>query len=449
MAWLGVAGGGIIDDENPVGHLAGGGSDEGGGAAVGLTADAMGFACAGIVPPQFERVALDVGGADGERAPCGGIDHEPRAVGIGRGGKAIEALSGPCGLHGAADEHLFGGGDAAVVGTREDEVAAVAYLAGAGLLECFAPTHEGVVDAVALGRVEHLPDGVMAVGVAAGSAEEIPVEGATDVGCHGVALMGGIEGHGVVFVDGLAVEDGFHGGAVVVVAVAGLAVEVVDVMVAVLPHVEVEPFLAVVEVGRRPGAAGVVGDEVGAAVAFAESAGEGAHDGAVGIVLGIAVAAQHPDDVGRAVALAEEAAVAVGIEFVEDGIAVVPPAPPRRQQGDGEAQLIGSADDVIDMIPVVVGLAFNDEGTRGAAVDEGQMAVGVGRADAVQFGQRYALDDVEAFGSAVAQVLVGLFTVEAVEQFPRRIAHIEEGSAVGVLQVSPTLRNANGLGGEG
>ena len=77
------------------------------------------------------------------------------------------------------------------------------------------------------------------------------------------------------------------------------------------------------------------------------------------------------------------------------------------------------------------------------------MAVGVGRADAVQFGQRYALDDVEAFGSAVAQVLVGLLAVEAVEQFPRRIAHVEEGSAVGVLQETPVVGDTNGLGGEG
>jgi hypothetical protein len=124
---------------------------------------------------------------------------------------------------------------------------------------------------------------------------------------------------------------------------------------------------------ERAPAAGVVGDEVGAAVAFAEAAGELAED--VLEAGGSAVAAVHPDDVGRAlVARAEPAAVRARVLHGDDG-GLLHVEAPGREHRQHEALLVGEVDEVVDVLEV------GRIGTRGVVVEPGllprALAIGV------------------------------------------------------------------------
>lgn len=153
------------------------------------------------------------------------------------------------------------------------------------------------------------------------------------------------------------------------------------------------------------------------------------------VVVGVAVAAEDPYHVGILVTLGDETTVGFGVALVEDNLALVPVAAPCGQQADVHAQLVGAADDVVHMVPVVVLRPLLHGGSRRVAVREGQVAVGVGCIHPVELGQSYGLYDVEALGGAVSEVEVGLLAVEAVEELPRRVPLIEEGTAVGILQI--------------
>ncbi len=305
------------------------------------------------------------------------------------------------------------------------------HLGCAGLLKGFVPGHEGCVYGGAIG-CPHLPDGVVAVGVAEGAGEEVPVEGASDIGGDGVALFAGVEGDGVIFVDGFTIEDGFGWGSVVVVEGFGVAVEFRDV--AVLAHVEVEPGLVVEGVGRAVATGGMESDQVLALVAEAEAFGHGGDDGLVVGVLDGAIAAGDPDDIGVTVALPDPLAVGFGVfgvkDFGADAPFFVPFIAPGGEEADPESEGIGLLHDEVDVVPVVIIGAFDGEGLSGVILEEGKVAVGVGGMEAIEFGEGDCLDDGEAFVGAVLEVERGFFTVEAVEEFPGGIAEVEEGLAI-------------------
>ena len=172
-----------------------------------------------------------------------------------------------------------------------------------------------------------------------------------------------------------------------------------------LDHVEVEPVLAVEELGRGAPAARVVGDEVGAAVALAQAACELAED--VLEAGGGAVAAVHPHDVGRGlVPGAEPAAVGSGVAGVEDRDLLHVVAPGREHRED-EALAVGVVDEVVDVLEI------GRIGLRRIVVDPRLLALRVGdrglllHAAAVAPGED-ALDDGEALGGPVRQVGLGL-----------------------------------------
>ena len=88
----------------------------------------------------------------------------------------------------------------------------------------------------------------------------------------------------------------------------------------------------------------------------------------------------------------------------------------------------------------------------GVAVDQWAVAVGVRGAEPVQLGQRDGLNHGVTLCGAVGYVKVGFVAVETVEQFPRRVAQPEERPAVGVLQITSVIRDAerpSAFGGSG
>ena len=135
----------------------------------------------------------------------------------------------------------------------------------------------------------------MAVGVAAGAGEEVPVERPAHVGGDRVAELLGVERDRVVLVDRLAVEHRLDRRAVVVGARLVVAAGELG-HVAVLPHVEVEPVVVVEPRRGAVAARRVEGHQVRAAVALAQAAGHGADDRLVRVVLDRPVAAEDPDD---------------------------------------------------------------------------------------------------------------------------------------------------------
>ncbi|MFM1945612.1 MAG: hypothetical protein RI897_4594 [Verrucomicrobiota bacterium] len=212
----------------------------------------------GVEPPGLECGAVEGGEVDREAASGGGIDHGVGAVGIAGGDEAVAACAGPGGGGFLVGEDGVIG-DAGEEGAGFDELTAELHLGGAGLLDGFVPGHEGGIDGGAIG-CGHLPDRVVAVGMAEGAGEEVPVEGAADICGDGVALFAGVEGDGVIFVDGFAIEDGFYGSAIIIFESFGVAIEFGDVTI--LAHIEVEPGLVMEGIGGAVAAGGVEGDEV-------------------------------------------------------------------------------------------------------------------------------------------------------------------------------------------
>jgi hypothetical protein len=106
------------------------------------------------------------------------------------------------------------------------------------------------------------------VGVAACAAEKIPIQRPAHIGCRRVPQIVGIERHGVILVDRLAVNYRFGGRAVVVLASLGVTFgELRDVTV--LPHVEVEPVVVVKPFGGPMAAGRMKRHQMGAAVTLA------------------------------------------------------------------------------------------------------------------------------------------------------------------------------------
>ena len=210
-----------------------------------------------------------------------------------------------------------------------------------------------------------------------------------------------------------------------------------------LAAVEVEPFVVVEPPRRGLPSGGMEGYQV-ARVDAAYAARHGPYYCLLAPVVGIAVAAEDPYHVGILVAFGYETPVRFGVAFVEYYLSLVPIPSPCGQQTDVHAEFVGAAYDVVDMVPIVVLRALLHCGACGVAVGERQVAVGVADIHAVELGQGHGLYDVEPFGGAVAQVVVGLLAVETVEELPCRVALIEEGPAVGILQVVSVLGDGDG-----
>lgn len=397
---------------------------------VGESAGGGGGTVSGVEPPGLEGGAVEGGKVDREAASGGGIDHGVGAVGIAGSDEAVAACAGPGGGGFLVGEDGVIG-DAGEEGSGFHEFAAELHLGGAGLMDGVVPGHERGIDGWAIWG-GHLPYRVMAVGMAEGTGEEVPIEWAADIGGDGVALFAGVEGDRVIFVDGLAIEDGFNGGAVIVFESFGVAVEFRDV--SILAHIEVEPGLVMEGVGGAVAAGGVKGDEVLALVAEAEAFGHGGHDGVVGGVFDGAIAAGDPDDIVGAVALTDPLAVGFGVFGGEDFGAgaplLIPFITPGGEEADPEAEGVGLIDDEVDVVPVVVIGAVDREWLSGVIVEEGEVAVGVGGMEAVEFGEGDGLDDRETFTGAVFEVERGFFAIESMEEFPGGIAEVEEGLVV-------------------
>ena len=234
----------------------------------------------------------------------------------------------------------------------------------------------------------------------------------------------------MVLVDRFAVEHRFDRGAGVVDARLVVAAGVLG-DVAVLPHIEVEP-LGVVEPGRRAVAAGrMQRHQVRSAVPGAQAPRHGLDDRALAVGLDRTVAADDPDDVGHIlVAPAEPRAVAFGVrrrEHLRARPALdVPLVAPGRQEPDVNAAAASFRDDEVDVIPVVVLGSVFHLGRRRVVTGQRPMSVRVRLVQSIQFCQRHGLNDGEAAGGAVGQVVHRFLPCEAMEELPRRIAKPEE-----------------------
>ena len=148
------------------------------------------------------------------------------------------------------DERLVG--DSREEGARLDERADVLHLRGARPVDGVGPEDERAVDGLLAGGI-HLPDGMMAVGVAERARENMPIGALADVGVERVAvLFRRAETERVVLVERLAVEHGLLRRALVVVGyfLPGGFLRGIGRLRAVagLLHVEIEPC-----VGVKPG----------------------------------------------------------------------------------------------------------------------------------------------------------------------------------------------------
>ncbi len=253
----------------------------------------------------------------------------------------------------------------------------------------------------------------------------------------------------MILVQRFDVHHGFRGRAAVVDerVVIGLVTRCVPV----LTGVERQPLLVVKPLLRSAPSRGVERYEV-VAVDAADAPRHGAYDGALAVVVGIAVAAEDPDDVAVAISFGYETAVLLGVALVEYGVGVVPLVAPRGEQADVHARLADLVDDVIHMVPIVVRPALARVGTRRVAVDQWAVSVSVRGVEPVQFGQRDGLNHGVTLRGAVGDVEVGFVAVETVEQLPCRISQPEERPAVGVLQITSVIRDAerpSAFGGSG
>ena len=81
-------------------------------------------------------------------------------------------------------------------------------------------------------------------------------------------------------------------------------------------------------------------------------------------------------------------------------------------------------------------------GAGGVVIREGLLAIGVGRVQAVQFGEHDGLNDSETFLGAGVEVKRCILAAETVEEFPGGVAEPHEGLAVGLRQLVAVARHA-------
>ena len=107
------------------------------------------------------------------------------------------------------------------------------------------------------------------------------------------------------------------------------------------------------------------------------------------------------------------------VRFGEERFAVlhliVPVTAPGGQETNEQPEGLRFVDNVVDVIPVVVGRAVLHGGPRWIEIDEREMPVGIRVVVTVEFGDGDGLNDREAFLRAVGEIFVCLFAIETVE----------------------------------
>ena len=246
----------------------------------------------------------------------------------------------------------------------------------------------------------------------------------------------------MTLVQGLRVQAGLGGRPVVVLPGPRVPPGVLGV-VAVLPHVEVEPFL-VVEITRRPRpAVGVERDQVRPPVALAEAPRHRPDDFLLLLVVETSVAPQDPDEAPVLVPPADPLAVDRRVRSVEHRLAVLPliaPVPtPGRQKPHHQPLRVGEVDDIIHMVPVVVARALLHRRADRVEVHQGEMSVGIGLGVPVELGDRHGLDHREPQAGAVVEVAGRVLAGRPVEKLPGRVAQPEERRAILLVDQEPPI----------
>lgn len=167
----------IVEDEYPVAAEANGWRGELVLAGVVEFSGGGDISAAGVEPGALHTSARDLAHVGGERAAFGAVDER------------IAVTSGCRDMVHAfqfiGDKRLIG--DSGERGAGFEQVARILHFSCSRTLDGFVPVHERTIDRNAAGSV-HLPDGVIAVGVTAGTGEEVPVQIFTDVRIEAVAV---------------------------------------------------------------------------------------------------------------------------------------------------------------------------------------------------------------------------------------------------------------------
>lgn len=178
-----------------------------------------------------------------------------------------------------------------------------------------------------------------------------------------------------------------------------------------------------------------------------QSARHGTYHGLLIVVVHIAVASENPYHTAVLVSSSEKLAVDLGIALVEQRTVtahsrpLMPVAAPRGQHSHIHAEGVCARHDVVHMVPIVVVGSVGDGWRRRVKVVKRQMSVCVGHGVAVELGYRHGLYHGETLRCTVGKIGVCLLARQTMEQLPGRVAEIEEGRTVLMLQKSVVLGN--------
>lgn len=426
-----ISAGSIIQNEHPIITRSLRGWDKGQGLSCCKHPDILCGGIAGVEPPGRESCGMEVLWVYHDGFTYRQIDHGIVFTGAekGFGVFAFGALA-------LREDRRIG--NARTMRPGFDESAQVAGLGGAGSRQCIQPAPVGVINGF-FSCTHKLPDGMVAIGDAAGAGEDraiqlFPYIIIPEAAAVGVPFRPGVDG--MIFIVRFCVEGGFCGGEGAVVVDVFPTGYVMTGTVTGLEHVDVEPGFVVDPPGGGAAARGMVTNEALVICCVDDAGCHAAPNGTpvIFFVCGRAVAAKDPDDVWIVfVAMGDGIAVFVGIDAIEDHGSVTPGlcdlVAPGGEKADEEAAGLRHFQGTVDEGEISFVWLCRIE------VVEGEVAVAVGAAEAVEFGEGYGLDDGEAFCGAVIEIGFYFFEGEAVKEFPTRVAEPEEGGAVGVLEI--------------
>ena len=257
-------------------------------------------------------------------------------------------------------------GYALEIGERENQLTEELHLLEAGVVEGLVPGLHvaGIAIARGIAGLQHLHDGIMAVGVAATAGKHAPIGITPHVAGLPVGFGLVVQSHGDILVGGLGIEHGFDGFVgprgvdihpivllgIVGDGVVGIAHALAVSAVTALEGVEIHPGGLAPPFGRGIATSGVIGHQV-VMVDGLDTGGEGIPY--LGLDVALDVAAHEPDDVGLVlVTVGEEGAVFFGL--VDTQFAVLHQSAPDAHHADIDAILPCQVDDVVEVVPVAV-----------------------------------------------------------------------------------------------